>query len=147
MDIQKIRETQLKIVVIGNHPGIIQSMLDYDFLVGRTAPSIGAIVATGRNFNRYFFGKKEILLPVYPTLSRIPSQVKSQTNTVLNVSSGRRVLTSMIEAIDTFPNLIFGTIFAEGVPEKHAIDLFEYAKDKNVSLVGPSSVVFVIQEL
>lgn len=144
MDIQKIRETQLKIVVIGNHPGIIQSMLDYDFLVGRTAPSIGAIVATGRNFNRYFFGKKEILLPVYPTLSRIPSQVKSQTNTVLNVSSGRRVLTSMIEAIDTFPNLIFGTIFAEGVPEKHAIDLFEYAKDKNVSLVGPSSVGVVI---
>jgi succinyl-CoA synthetase alpha subunit len=144
MDIQKIRETQLKIVVIGNHPGIIQSMLDYDFLVGRTAPSIGAIVATGRNFNRYFFGKKEILLPVYPTLSRIPSQLKSQTNTVLNVSSGRRVLTSMIEAIDTFPNLIFGTIFAEGVPEKHAIDLFEYAKDKNVSLVGPSSVGVVI---
>jgi succinyl-CoA synthetase alpha subunit len=50
----------------------------------------------------------------------------------------------MIEAIDTFPNLIFGTIFAEGVPEKHAIDLFEYAKDKNVSLVGPSSVGVVI---
>ncbi len=144
MDIQKIREAQLKIVVIGNHPGIIQSMLDYDFLVGRTSPSIVAIVASGRNFNRYFFGKKEILLAVYPTLGRIPSQIKSQTNTVLNVSSGRRVLTSMIEAIDTFPNLIFGTIFAEGVPEKHAIDLFEYAKDKNVSLVGPSSVGVVI---
>lgn len=144
MDIQKIREAQLKIVVIGNHPGIIQSMLDYDFLVGRTTPSIVAIVASGRNFNRYFFGKKEILLAVYPTLGRIPSQIKSQTNTVLNVSSGRRVLTSMIEAIDTFPNLIFGTIFAEGVPEKHAIDLFEYAKDKNVSLVGPSSVGVVI---
>jgi len=119
-------------------------MLDYDFLVGRTSPSIVAIVASGRNFNRYFFGKKEILLAVYPTLGRIPSQIKSQTNTVLNVSSGRRVLTSMIEAIDTFPNLIFGTIFAEGVPEKHAIDLFEYAKDKNVSLVGPSSVGVVI---
>ncbi len=144
MDIQKIRETSLKIAVIGNHPGIIQSMLDYDFLVGHTTPSTVAVVANGRNFNRYFFGKKEILLPVYPTLVRIPQSVKSQINTVLNVSSGRRVLTSMIEAIDSLPSLIFGTIFAEGVPEKHAIELFAYAKEKNISLVGPSSVGVVI---
>ncbi len=144
MDIQKLRETSLKIVVIGNHAGIIQSMLDYDFLIGRTSPSIIAIVANGRNFNRYFFGKKEILLPVYPTLNRLPQAFKGQINTVLNVSSGRRVLTSMIEAMNTLPKLIFGTVFAEGVPEKHAIELFEYAKSKNVSIIGPSSVGLVV---
>ena len=144
MDIQEIRKSQSKIIVVGNHPGIIQSMLDYDFLIGHTTPSIVGIVATGRKFVRFFFGKREVLLPVYSTLFSIPQNVKKDVNTVLNVSSGRRVLTSMVEAIDTFPNMKIGTIFAEGVPEKHAIDLFEYAKDKHVTLIGPSSVGLVI---
>ncbi len=144
MDIELLRKTQSKIIVIGNHPGIIQSMLDYDFLIGHTTPSIVGIVATGRKFVRFFFGRREVLLPVYSTLSVIPENVKKDVNTVLNVSSGRRALTSMVEAIDTFPNMKIGTIFAEGVPEKHSIDLFEYAKDKNVTLIGPSSVGLVI---
>lgn len=144
MDIELLRKTQTKIVVIGNHPGIIQSMLDYDFLMGHTTPSIVGIVATGRKFVRFFFGRREVLLPVYSTLSAIPENVKKDVNTVLNVSSGRRALTSMVEAIDTFPNMKIGTIFAEGVPEKHSIDLFEYAKSKNVTLIGPSSVGLVV---
>ncbi len=144
MDIELLRKTQTKIIVIGNHPGIIQSMLDYDFLIGHTTPSIVGIVATGRKFVRFFFGRREVLLPVYSTLSGIPENVKKDVNTVLNVSSGRRALTSMVEAIDTFPNMKIGTIFAEGVPEKHSIDLFEYAKSKNVTLIGPSSVGLVV---
>lgn len=144
MNIEEIRKSQSKIIVIGNHPGIIQSMLDYDFLIGHTTPSIIGIVATGRKFVRFFFGKREVLLPVYSALSQVSQNVKKDVNTVLNVSSGRRVLTSMVEAIDTFPSMKIGTIFAEGVPEKHSIDLFEYAKDKNVTIIGPSSVGLVV---
>jgi len=144
MNIEEIRKSQSKIIVIGNHPGIIQSMLDYDFLIGHTTPSIIGIVATGRKFVRFFFGKREVLLPVYSALSQVSQNVKKDVNTVLNVSSGRRVLTSMVEAIDTFPSVKIGTIFAEGVPEKHSIDLFEYAKDNNVTIIGPSSVGLVV---
>jgi len=144
MNIQELRELDPKIIAIGSHPAIIQAILDYDFLIGHTTASIVGIVANGRKFERFFFGKREILISVYPSLKLITENLKQKTNLLLNVSSGRRVLTSTIEAIDYFPNLKIGTIFAEGVPEKHAIDLFEYAKDKNVTLVGPASVGIVI---
>ncbi len=144
MNIKELRELTSKIIIIGSHPGIIQSILDYDFLVGHTTPSIIGIVANGRRYERFFFGKHETLIRVYPTLSSIPKEMREKVNMLLNVSSGRRTFTSTVEAIDAFPNLKLGTLFAEGVPEKHAIDLFEYAKDKNVTLIGPASVGIVV---
>ena len=151
MNIQELREVEPKVVSIGTHPGIIQSMLDYDFSVGHTTPSVVAIIANGRQYVRFFFGKREILIPVYPALSSVPKELKEKVNMLLNVSSGRRTFVSTVEAIDAFPHLAVGTLFAEGVPEKHAIDLFEYAKDKqsfpadkNVTFIGPASVGIVI---
>lgn len=144
MNIQELRQKEHKTLFIGSHPGIIQSMLDYDFLVDRTTPSVVGIIANGRNFERFFFGRREILLPVYSTLTILPKETMEKITLVVNVSSGRRVLTSTIESIDALPNLNCATIFAEGVPEKHSIDLFEYAKNKDVTLVGPSSVGIVI---
>jgi len=144
MNIQELRELDPKIITIGSHPGIIQAILDYDFLIGHTTPSIAGIVANGRKFERFFFGRREILIPVYPTLKLVSKETKEKINMLLNVSSGRRVMISTIEAIDYFPNLKIGTIFAEGVPEKHAIDLFEYIKDKDITFVGPASVGIVI---
>lgn len=144
MNINELRTIEPQIVVLGSHPGIIQSMLDYDFLVGRPTPSISAIVANGRRFERFFFGKREMLIPVYPTLPEVTENLKLKTNMVLNVSSGRRVFTSTIEILDFFTNLSTVVLFAEGVPEKHSIDLSEYAKSKNVTVIGPASVGLVI---
>ena len=140
MNVKELRESNSKIIVIGNHPAIIQSMLDYDFLVGHTAPSIQAIIANGKKFERFFFGKHEVLIPVHSSLSSLFSEEKAKANMIVVATSGRRVLMGTIEAIDALPNVRLGTIFAEGVPEKHSIDLFEYAKDKNVTLIGPASV-------
>lgn len=144
LKIEDLRTSEQQVVVIGNHSGIIQSMLDYDYLVGHPSPSIKGIVANGRNYARYFYGRREILIPVYSTFKRIPKNLRSSVNVFLNVSSGRRVLTSSIEAIDSLSNLKIGAVFAEGVPEKHAIDLFEYAKLKEVDLIGPASVGFLL---
>lgn len=144
MNTQELRDIEPRVIAIGSHPGILQSMLDYDFLVGRTAPSLIGIVANGRQFTRFFFGKKEILIPVYPSLTSIPKKNQESANMLINVSSGRRTFTSSVDAINILPNLIVGTLFAEGVPEKHSIDLFEYAKDKNITLVGPASVGIVV---
>lgn len=144
MNIQDLRKAEPKILSIGLHPGILQSILDYDFLIGRDLPSLIGIVANGRQFTRFFFGKREILIPVFPTLPQVPKGIKEKINMILNVSSGRRTFTSTVEALNTFPNLQIGTLFAEGVPEKHSIDLYEFAKDKKVTLIGPASVGIVL---
>ena len=82
MNIQELREFEPKVVSIGTHPGIIQSMLDYDFLIGHTTPSVAAIIANGRQYVRFFFGKREILIPVYPTLSSVPKELKEKVNMI-----------------------------------------------------------------
>jgi ATP citrate (pro-S)-lyase len=147
MNIQELRTLEPKIISIGNHPGIIQSILDYDYLIGRTNPSVIGIIANGKKYARFFMGNREILIPVYSKLEEFPKEQKIKVNMLLNVTSGRRVLLSSIEAIDYFPNVSTGVLFAEGVPEKHAIDLFEYAKDKNVTLIGPASVGVIIPQV
>ena len=64
MNIETIRSKDTKIVTIGSHHPIIQSILDFDFLSGKSTPSILGIIATGRKFERYFFGNKEIFIPL-----------------------------------------------------------------------------------
>lgn len=123
MNIEKIRSKPPKIVTIGSHPAIIQSILDFDFLSEKSAPSILGIVATGRKFERYFFGKKEIFIPVFSSLDTIPEETRNTTLYFLNLSSGRRALSSTREFVKKFPNLLGGSVFAEDVPEKHALEL------------------------
>jgi len=144
MNIQELRDIEPKIVMVGLHPQIIQSILDYDFMLGHPTPSILAIIANGKRYARFFFGKREILLKVHSSLLQVSKETKENVNMMINVTSGRRVLTSTIELLEFFPNIKLGTVFAEGVPEKHAIDLFKYAKDKNISLIGPASVGMVL---
>ncbi len=144
MNINEIKNLDPHIISFGNHPGIIQSMLDYDFLIGHSAPSIKAIIANGKNFERYFFGRREILIPVHSSTHKLSDSLKQNTNLIINVSSGRRVLSFMNDALDFFPNLKLGVVFAEGVPEKHSIELFEKAQSKGVTFVGPASVGIVI---
>lgn len=146
MNINELKNLDAKIVVIGNHPAITQSILDFDFLSGKSKPSIVAIISTGRNYQRFFYGRKEILIPVFESVEKLPIDLKEKINMFINVSSGRRVLTSSIEAIDNLKNIKLATIFAENVPEKHAIDLGEYSRVKNITIIGPASVGIVIPE-
>jgi len=144
MDISKLKQLNPKIVIIGSHAQILQSILDYDFMSGRREPSVVTVIASGRKYQRFFFGKKEILIPHYESFDKIPEDIKGEVNMFVNVSSGRRVLTSSIDAIDKLNNLELGVIFAENTPEKHSIDLGEFAKNKGVTLIGPASVGMVL---
>lgn len=146
MSIEELKNLNSKIAVIGNHPAIVQSILDYDFLSGKDKPSVRVIISSGRNFQRFFFGNREILIPVFGSFEKLISELKSDVNMFVNVSSGRRILVSSIEAIDSLPNLKLGTIFAENVPEKHAIELGEFARLKDVVLIGPASVGMVLPQ-
>ncbi|KKQ96486.1 MAG: hypothetical protein UT56_C0005G0007 [Candidatus Levybacteria bacterium GW2011_GWB1_39_7] len=144
LNIDKIRKSQTNIITIGSYPAIIASMLDFDYLSKKEKPSIKAIIAAGRKFERYFFGRREILIPVFPSFDQVPESKRLSATFFLNLSSGRRVLTSSIEAINKLPALVGGAVFAENTPEKHAVELKEYAKQKGVFIIGPSSVGIIV---
>lgn len=132
--------TDIRVVVLGSHPGIIQSMLDYDFLIGKQQPSILAIIASGRKQERYFWGETEVILPVVANLEQLDPEFRKACTAVLNVQSARRVLLSSKQAIDLLPNIKMLTIFAEQTPEAHSLELYEYTNSKDILIAGPSSV-------
>lgn len=147
VDIQHLRQQEAKIIMIGNHPGIIQSILDFDYLSGKDHFSVKMIVAGNKKFARYFFGKKEILIPIVPSLQQIPETVKNAATYFLNVTSGRRVLTSSAEALTLLPHVLGGVVFAENVPEEHAIELYRLAHEKQKFVIGPASVGLLLPGL
>lgn len=131
-------------IMIGSHPGIIQSILDYDFLIGRSSPSIIAIIAHGRKLERYFWGENEVIIPVVSSLQSLDESVINKVTIALNVQSARRVLSSTNELIKKFPNLKLISLFAEGTPEAHSLELRKAAQRAEVMIVGPSSVGLLI---
>ena len=144
LNIEALRKLDPKIVALGSSKGIIQSILDFDYLAGRARPSVVAIVATGRKSERYFFGASEVAMPVYISVEKIPEAPRKRVNLFLNLSSGRRVLASSKQAIEILPSLVGGVIFAEGLPERHAIELAQVAEEAGVWLAGGASVGVVI---
>lgn len=139
-----LRALKPVVISLGSHPGIIQSMLDYDYCLGHDSPNIVAIVGSGRKQERYFWGEGEIIIPVYASLSAIPKKVREEAVGLLNVQSARRALSGMSEALELLPNLEVATIFAEQVPEEHAVRIAELAAAKNVLIPGPASVGLLV---
>ncbi|MDN5275153.1 MAG: putative atp-citrate synthase subunit 1 protein [Candidatus Saccharibacteria bacterium] len=133
-------EKDMKIISLGSHSGIIQSMLDYDFLIGKQQPSIMAIVASGRKQERYFWGQSEVIIPVVSGLEKLTQQQQRACTGFINVQSARRVLSSSKQAFELLPNLKVGSIFAEQTPEFHTLEILKLAKQRNILIVGPSSV-------
>ncbi len=144
IDIEKIRKNEGKIITVGSYPAIIQSILDFDYLGGKKTSTVSAIIATGRKFERYFWGKKEILIPVYSSVDVIPDSKKKNLTFFLNLTSARRILSSTKNLLESIPSLLGGVIFAENVPEKHAIELYNLSQKTNKFIIGPASVGMVI---
>ena len=142
--IESLRGEQLNIISLGSHPGIIQAMLDYDYLVGKKEPSIKLIVANGRRQERYFWGESEVIIPVASSLNLIENEVLQACTGVINVQSARRVLSSTTQAFTMLPNMKVLTIFAEQTPEAHSLEIIRLAKERDVLVVGPSSVGLLI---
>lgn len=144
IDIGLLRKVNPGILAIGSHPPIIQSMLDFDYLIGKKKPSVKAIVVSGRKFERYFFGKQQILIPVFDSFQNVPSEISQEITFFFNTTSARRAKDTTIEALASFPTLLGGTIFAEDVPERHSLEVSLYAKEQKKCIIGPSSVGLVI---
>ena len=101
IQIQDIRNSQNKIIVLGNHQALIQSILDFDYLSGKTEGSIVGIVTGRRGVAKYFFGRQEILIPTTVSLYDFTTlRLQTQPNLwFLNLLSGRRTLSSTLECL------------------------------------------------
>ncbi len=146
VNIEQLRNIDHKILCVGSHPAIIQSILDFDYLSGKNKPSVVAIIAGGRKYERYFYGKKEVAVPVFSSTSNLPAEIKESITLFINLSSGRRALNYSQDVLQ-IPSVLGGVIFAEDVPEEHALTLYRKAKVQNKFLVGPASVGVLIPNI
>ena len=123
-----------------NNKAAIQRMLDYDYTIQRETPSVAGIVAPTSNnkFDKFFFGGDEIMIPLYKTTAEA-KEAQPQADVLLNFASFRTAYDVTMEALNLGG---FSTIMitAEGIPERLARGMNEYARSKNVTVIGPATV-------
>ena len=153
ISISQIRSGTNKILVLGNHEPIVQSILDFDYLSGEGEGSILAIVTGHRGYAKYFFGRREILIPTVSNISSLESYILNLKSNMwfLNLLSGRRTLSSTLECLpSTINNLrsdfVGGALFAENVPELHSLQIISTIHDLPSTrlVVGPASIGLLV---
>lgn len=126
--------------VYGLQPRAIQGMLDFDYSCGRDAPSVAAMIYPfgGHHIQKFYWGTKETLLPVYTTVEEAAKK-HPEVDVVVNFASSRSVYSSTLEILQ-FPQIKSIALIAEGVPERHAREILHSAKSKGVLIIGPATV-------
>lgn len=126
-------------IVYGYQQNAIQRMLDFDFACGRKKPSVAAIVNPSRDgWHKAFYGQREMLLPMYRTLTQA-SEKHPSADVVVNFSSQRSAFTTTMEALEN-PNIKTVAVIAEGVPERKSRIMAKTAKEKGKWIIGPATV-------
>jgi succinyl-CoA synthetase alpha subunit len=117
-----------------------QRMLDFDYVAGRTKPSVAAIVnPTGNDgFQKFFYGPKEVLIPLYKSL-RTATSKHPDVDVMINFASFRSAVASTREAF-AYPQIRTVVIIAEGVPERRMRELNAEAKRLDKVIIGPATV-------
>jgi len=126
--------------VYGLQPRAIQGMLDFDYSCGRRTPSVAAMIYPfgGHHIQKFYWGTKETLLPVYTSLKEAVAK-HPDVDVVVNFASSRSVYSSTRECFE-FPQIKAIALIAEGVPERHAREILWTAKEKDVLIIGPATV-------
>jgi succinyl-CoA synthetase alpha subunit len=114
-------------------------MLDFDYACGRKVPSVAAIVDPGREgVHKAFFGRGEILLPMYRTLGTAAAG-HPKADVLVNFASYRSAYASSMEAL-AHKNIRTVCVIAEGIPERRARILAATAKRLDKMVIGPATV-------
>ncbi|KAH6592709.1 hypothetical protein BASA61_004475 [Batrachochytrium salamandrivorans] len=126
--------------IYGMQPRAVQGMLDFDFMCKREQPSVACMIYPfgGHHVQKFYWGTKETLLPVYTSISEATQRFPEVT-IVINFASFRSVYESTQELLQ-FPNIKTIAIIAEGVPERRARQILWDAKEKGVLVIGPATV-------
>ncbi|XP_035909649.1 ATP-citrate synthase isoform X2 [Anopheles stephensi] len=129
-----------KALVWGMQTRAVQSMLDFDFICSRDEPSVVAMVYpfTGYHKQKFYWGHKEVLIPVYSKMSEAINKHK-EADVLVNFASLRSAYDSSIEVLD-YPQIRTIAIIAEGIPENLTRKLNMAARERNVSIIGPATV-------
>lgn len=119
----------------------IQRMLDFDYICARDVPSVAAIVSQGAppgGFQKAFFGKKEIAIPVYGSINEA-AHAHPNADVFLNFASYRSAYQSSFVALSQ-PSIRTVAIIAEGVPERDTKKLIAAANASSKVIIGPATV-------
>ncbi|KAH8396595.1 hypothetical protein KR215_001140 [Drosophila sulfurigaster] len=137
---RKFFSNTTKAIVWGMQQRAVQSMLDFDFICRRDEPSVVAMVYpfTGDHKQKYYWGHKEILIPVYKKMSDAIHKHK-EVDVMVNFASLRSAYDSTLEVLD-FPQIRTVAIIAEGIPENMTRKLIVEANKKGVAIIGPATV-------
>lgn len=129
-----------KSIVWGMQTRAVQSMLDFDFICRRDEPSVVCMVYpfTGDHKQKYYWGHKEVLIPVYKKMSDAIHKHKS-ADVLVNFASLRSAYESTMEVLD-YPQIRTVAIIAEGIPENMTRKMIVAAKEKGVNIIGPATV-------
>ncbi|GJQ10219.1 hypothetical protein GpartN1_g2911.t1 [Galdieria partita] len=133
------KETQA--IFFNYKPQPIQRMLDFDYVCRRRDPSVAAIVhpqSASGGFQKAFFGRSEIAIPVYDSIEEATSK-HPKANVFINYASFRSAFESSLTALQQ-PTIQTVVIIAEGVPERNIKILIARAKQYNKIVVGPATV-------
>lgn len=119
----------------------IQRMLDYDYTINRTKPSVAAIVAPTSNnkFEKFFYGADEIMVPIFRNTIDA-AQAYPQADILLNFASFRTAYDVTMEAIGIPGHFRMIMVTAEGIPERLARKMNQAGRDAGVVIIGPATV-------
>ncbi|MBW6454412.1 MAG: hypothetical protein K0A98_00870 [Trueperaceae bacterium] len=126
--------------IYNNQTVATQRMLDFDYVSGRSTPSVAAIInPTGSDgFAKVFFGRREVLIPIYRSLERAAEQHPG-VDVMINFASFRSAAASTMEALD-LPQIRTVAVIAEGVPERRSKLMAAKARALGKTIIGPATV-------
>lgn len=128
-------------IIFGNQVKAVQRMLDFDFLCQRSTPSVAAVVDVTQSVPgslMAFFGRREVLIPVYPSLEQA-TRAHSQSDVCINFASFRSAYEVTMEAI-ALPSIRTVVVIAEGIPERLTRQMNASAKEHGKWIIGPATV-------
>jgi ATP citrate (pro-S)-lyase len=126
--------------IYNNQVNATQRMLDFDYASKRETSSVAAIInPTGADgYAKFFFGTREILIPVYKTLEKA-AKLHPNVDVLINFASFRSAAPSTEEAL-SIPQLRTIVVIAEGVPERRMKLVTAKAKALGKVIIGPATV-------
>ena len=126
-------------VIYSNRRNAIQRMLDFDALCKRESPSVACIVNETRGGKeKFFFGKGEILIPMYRTLDEALKK-HPKVDVMINFASFRSAYQTSKQGLE-HKKIRTLVIIAEGIPERRTRELRAIAVKTGKVIIGPSTV-------
>jgi len=128
-------------MVYGLQTVAVQGMLDFDFMCGRTKPSVACMIFpfSGNHYTKLYWGTDETLIPVYTSIKEAVTKHPDVT-IMINFASFRSVYDTVEETLEYASTIKTIAIIAEGVPESQTRKIIKSAAEKGVGLIGPATV-------